>query len=197
VRCAPFYLKQTGVMNTKKTAESTANHEAGHAAVAWRLAVPFRYVTVVPEPGSLGHMAHQCPKWFRPDLNMDRRTLLRLQDHMIISFAGQIAETLYRGRRPRFGYDSDNRSAVDMAFRAGGSEKTVNALLRYCWCASEDTVNFLWQMGQIQSLAKALLDRKRLNHEEVIELFAPGATELRNRLAKATTARPRMNDGHI
>ncbi len=48
----------------RKPAEATAHHEGGHAVVAWRLAIPFRYATIVPEEESLGHVLfNRLPRW--------------------------------------------------------------------------------------------------------------------------------------
>jgi hypothetical protein len=176
--------------NKQRTTEATAHHEAGHAVAAWRMYLPFKYVTIKPDAddGSLGHVLHDVhPKWFRPDDDLSDRVRLRLERHIITSFAGQIAETKFRGRRPRFGMHSDNQIAVDMAFRLGGSRETLEAYLKYCWCRSHDVVNGCWR--QIEAMAAALLQKQTLGYEDAIEVISPGSMALRNSLKRAAKVR--------
>ena len=96
---------------------ATAYHEAGHAIAAWRNYLTFKYVTIKPEAGSLGHMLHnRLPKWFKPDIESTDRQRLHGERLIVTNFAGQIAEAKFRRRRPRYGMHGDNQSDVDMAF---------------------------------------------------------------------------------
>ena len=150
---------------SKAKRAAVAYHEAGHAVVAWRRDVKFKHVTIVPDD-SLGMLFHgQSPKWFRPDIDSSPRINLRAESHIVVSFAGQLAEAKFLGKHPRFGMHSDNRQAVDMAFRLCGSEKTVNAYLRYLWSACEDSVSVYWR--DIQAVAAALLEKKTLSYLDV------------------------------
>jgi hypothetical protein len=151
----------------------TAHHEAGHAVASWWLGVKFKYVTVTPAAGSSGHLKPRYPKWVQPDADSSDRVRLHIERCIIIVFAGQLAEAKFRGKRPRYGMHGDNRQAVDMASYRGGSTKTIEAYLRYCWCASEDLVSMRW--CEIQAVAGALLERKTISYEEVIEVTLPVA----------------------
>lgn len=154
-------------MNTEHLA-ATAHHEAGHAVAAWRQAIAFKYVTIAADPkaGSLGHIVHRPAKWFHPDSDSSDRTILRAQRRIVVALAGQIAERKFYGRRPQYGMEADNRNAVDMAGYLCGSEKTTNAFLRYCWCATEDLVEANWK--NITAVAAALLERQTLRRLDVI-----------------------------
>lgn len=165
---------------------ATAHHEAGHAIAAWRKHLKFRYVTILPDTtaGNLGHLMHHHAKWFRPDIDSSDRTTLRAQTHIIVSLAGQIAEARFRGRRPRYGMDGDNRSACGMAFHLFGSTKTTNAFLHYCWSATEDLISADWR--SVRAVAAALLEKQTLKYDEVIEVIMPGAAALRASLARAS-----------
>jgi hypothetical protein len=167
---------------------ATAHHEAGHAVAAWHYGMRFKYVTIEAdrENQSLGHLMHQMPKWFHPDYDSSDRVVLRAQRHIIVSFAGQLAEQKFRGRKPRYGMQSDDRKAVDLAFYLCGSEDTVNAYLRFCWLASRDVVNVRWP--EIKAVAQGLLSRQTLQYDDVLEIISPGALELRQLLRKKATA---------
>jgi hypothetical protein len=143
---------------------ATAHHEAGHAVAAWHYGMRFKYVTIEADHAnqSLGHLMHQMPKWFRPDGDASDRVVLRAQRHIIVCFAGQLAEQKFRGRKPRYGMHSDNQKAVDLAFYLCGSEDTVDAYLHYCWLASRDVVNVRWR--EIKAVAQGLLRRQTLRY---------------------------------
>jgi hypothetical protein len=174
-------LREEGIGLVSRHLSATAPLEAGHAVTAVFLQVPFRRVTIQPSEGNLGQLVHKIPKWFRPDLEATPRIYIRAESHIIISFAGQVAEAKYRGKRPHFGYEHDHRNAVDMAMRlCGGSEKTINAYLRYLHYAAEDHVNIRW--NEIKSVASELLKRGTLSGNEVRELIFPGSIALAAKL---------------
>ena len=175
----------TGISTKEKRRRAiaaTAYHEAGHAVAAWWFCLKYKHVTIRPNADSLGHMLHSVPNWFRPDIESSDRVFLRAQRHIITSFAGQLAEAKLRGRPPRFGMESDNQNAVDMALRFCGSRETTEAYLRYCWLMARDLVNERWP--QIEALAAALMERETLNHLDAIEVINPGSAALRATLKK-------------
>lgn len=173
------------VSKIKKGDKATAYHEAGHAVAAWRHRLKFRHVTIKPDARTLGCVVYdRQPKWFKPDCDSSDRTFLRGQRHIIGSFAGQLAEAKFLDKHPRYGMRSDNEHAVDMAFYFCGSQEATEAFLRFCWCVSKDLVNCFWE--QIESLAKALLERETLNYDDAIEAINPGSKALRAMLAKAS-----------
>lgn len=167
----------------QKKLKRVAHHEAGHAVAAWHCSMRFKYVTISPGAGSLGSLVHKRPKWFKPDRDASDRVRCRIERHIVVSFAGQIAEAKWQRRRPRYGYDSDNSHAVDMAFYACGSEQTVNAYLKYCWCASTDVVKVRWK--EIRAIAKALLKQKTLSYDDCCNIIMPERAWLVTALAKA------------
>lgn len=170
-------------MAGSKRKKATAYHEAGHAVAAWRQGLKFKRVTIKPDADSLGHVLKGFPKWFRPDNDQSDRVRLHAERHIIMDFAGQLAEAKFRGRRPRYGMGADNQNAVDMALYLCGSQKAVEAFLRFCWCVSQEFVNGRW--GKIEALAAALLERETLNYEDAIEVIAPGSKALRAILGEA------------
>jgi hypothetical protein len=173
----------------KRAIAATAYHEAGHAVAAWRFCLKFKRVTIKPDAdaGSLGDVLHRVPNWFRPDIESSDRVSLRAERHIITDFAGQLAEAKFRGRPPRFGMESDNQSAANMAFRLSGSPETVEAYLKYCWFAARDLVNGQWP--QIEVLAASLLKRQTLKYEEVLEAIDPGSRALRETLRRGLEAK--------
>jgi hypothetical protein len=172
---------------SEKRLEATAYHEAGHAIAAWWLQLPFKRVTITPnaDAGSLGHLLHdRAPKWFNPEIKAGDRQRLRAERHIITGFAGQIAEGKYRGRRPRYGMDSDNSQAVNMATYFCISTDTTEALLHFCFLSSRDLIAKWW--WAVEAVALALLDRTTLSCEEVKEVIHSES----DRLISAPRLRP-------
>jgi ATP-dependent Zn protease len=167
-------------VNTKisKRLQATAHHEAGHAVAAWRKDFRFRSVTIKPDlsKGTLGYLLHRKhPKWFQPDIDHTDRIVMRIQRHILISFAGQIAEAEFLGRKPRYGMEHDNQSAVDMASFVTGSVETTEAYLKYCFAASNELIKVNWQ--NVTAVASALLERETLTYEDVLEAMMPGTKQ--------------------
>ena len=158
--------------------EMVAYHEAGHAVIAWRNHIRFKHVTIVPVEGeSLGHVRN-CgyPSWFRPDIELSDRIHMRVEHEILLDLAGQIAQAKFLGRRPRWGMESDDHSAVDMAYRLFDSPDTVDAYLKFCYERAKDLVNGQWPY--IERLAQALLEKRTLDYEDALEVIMPGRREL-------------------
>lgn len=93
-------------MGRRRAVVATAYHEAGHAVAyyvvrtVWGYRVPqVRSATIVPEGDTLGHVAPFPMPSFRPDVaNSSPRTVLRVHGMIVISLAGALAESRYRGR---------------------------------------------------------------------------------------------------
>lgn len=172
---------------------ATAHHEAGHAVAAWRFGMRFKHVTLKAGDGTLGQMLRgRSPKWFKPDMDSSDRTRLRAEHDIIVSFAGQVAECKFLGRRPRFGMEGDNQSALNMATYFCSSMSSAEAYLNYCFLTSRDLVNSHWR--EIEAVAEALLDRESLSHEETLEVITPGANAVRTSLQVAL-AKPKKGKG--
>lgn len=181
--CWVFSFQSPVIVIARQRIEAVAHHEAGHAVVAWAQELKFKRVAIEPEDDSLGYVAHgPLPKWFQPDLELSDRVRLRAERHIVMDFAEQLAEARFRERRPRYGMGADNQSALDMAFRLGGSAETVEAYLRYCWCRSNDLVIMRWR--EIVAVAAALVAHRTLSYDDVMEVVWPGSRALRERLSR-------------
>jgi hypothetical protein len=162
----------SGTPTPVKPLEATAHHEAGHAVVSCFLRVRFLFVTILPHKAShsLGRIVYRKSKWFKQGPDDSDRSRRLVEKHIISTLAAQIAETKFLGKRPRYGMQGDNRSAVDLAFSRCGSDRTAEAYLHYCWCVAEDHVNLLWP--QISAVAESLLAQKSLTWADVCAVAA-------------------------
>jgi hypothetical protein len=134
-----------------KHLEAAAHHEAGHAVVAWKLGIKFRHVTIKADHDSLGHVLFQ---------RMTSNNRLQIERHIIIDFAGQLAEARFREKHPRYGMHDDNQRVVVRVYKFCISKEAAESFLRYSWFMSRDLVNLCW--AEIQPVARALLERQTL-----------------------------------
>jgi ATP-dependent Zn protease len=149
---------------------ATAYHEAAHAVPAFVMNLKFHYVTIKPSDDSSGHVEHRRnPKWFQPELDNCDRVRLHGERHIVGSLAGQISEAKFRRKQPRYGMESDNRQAVDIAFELCGSQQASQKFLDYCYAVSKDIVKGSWP--DIKTVATALLARETLSYKDVRDVI--------------------------
>jgi hypothetical protein len=151
--------------------EATAYHEAGHAVAAIVLHGTFRYVTIEPTEGALGHvMPHPWGKQFRPDLEVTDRMRTRLESHILTLLAGMHAEKLCTGRWNPSGAASDFHQAHHLALYLSGSDEAVQAHLLWLSVRATDLVCDPLNWAAIQALAAKLLQQPRLTACEAREV---------------------------
>jgi hypothetical protein len=161
-------------VSKKDGLKATAYHEAGHAVASWYQGLKFKEASIVPnsDEGTLGHvLTCRFPKWFDPEIDATPKVRLRAEAEIMSLFAGQIAEAKFRGRKPRFGMESDNQHAVEFG-RYFASGDTLEAFLHFLFLSSRDLVNRRWR--EIGWVAEELLSGKRLTYNCVKEVIDRG-----------------------
>ena len=154
---------------------ATAYHEAGHAVVSSRLGSKVKHVSIVPNERTetLGHVRHQpIPRRILRILEFGFVTPVQRQlveDHIIISYAGSLAERRQRGRSNHRGAQSDYADVVGLADRLCGSAEEVDAYLAWLRIRATNSVNANWDL--IESVAQALLARQKLSGDELHEVI--------------------------
>ena len=153
---------------------ATAHHEAGHAVIAWTLRLRFKRISIISSSDSFGHVlfVSRNPAWADPlstkyDLERSRQWFERWAR---TSLAGGIAESKHLGRRPRFGYNSDDfTDCLTYADGACSSRVAAKAWLKWLWIETEQSVERYW--GAIQAVAAALLDCRQLTAREAVSII--------------------------
>ncbi len=172
-------------MNSKSL-QSTAYHEAGHAVVAYWRHYPFRLVTIIPNKtrGSLGHVLFKKLRSFNSIEGDITPTLARrIEDNIVISFAGGIAQRKFhkRGFR-RYHTSCDDQSAIDLAFRLDGHKEAAEAYLHWLYIIARFLVDGHWK--EIRAGATELIQHMTMSRWDVHRTIslANGFTEAQLRV---------------
>jgi hypothetical protein len=157
-----------------KALRSTAFHEAGHAVVACLLGVPFRLVTIKPSEDSLGHVLHnRWPAWADPDSERYNqwRANWWFEIRTRISLAGQMAEAICIGRRPRrYSHSADDDGAEDLALRLCGDGEAASAWLHWLLIGVRRRLAQPQVWHAVEVIADELLNRKTISDKEAHEI---------------------------
>jgi hypothetical protein len=185
----------------RKDLERTAYHEAGHAVAAHLFRRRFRYVTVEPTESSSGHVATWLPEntrrevasWllfnkfgFRPagvgdilDVTVPRKVMDAMMAEMIIMAAGDAAEVIHLKEYDRRGTDlyyggsfADMMNLHDFATSLTLSEYEALALGNWIKERTLGLIAFKWHWKVVQTLAKALLRKRRIGYKEAREIMS-------------------------
>jgi hypothetical protein len=157
--------------------ERLAFHEAGHAVIAYHLKAEIRYVTIVPDCSSRGHLAHG-DLFCAPGLGSDQANLERA---IKISLAGPLAAARFHPRSFHRRY-TDYDHASGLARYLAGSEGE-REFLRYQERQTRELIDFYW--NEIERVARALLERDHLSGAKVKDIIeAPRRLEREDRADK-------------
>ena len=138
-----------------------AYHEAGHTVAAYAFGMPFRYVTIKPTEGTLGHARfYALPKWFRPDIFWNDTHVGMLTDHIVVCLAGPEAEERVTGVYDAVVAAKDLESAVYLAMYLGGGPKDTQEKYDSLQATAGEVVREHW--GAVEALAQALLEQEML-----------------------------------
>jgi hypothetical protein len=144
--------------------EATAYHEAGHAVVAFEVGRGVQLVTIIPEGDAEGRVRKYRLRGFHPDYETDGRTTRRLEQEIMISLAGGLAEARYKGHRRRLGDEKDLSHALDMASYVTGEPEECEAYIHWLYLRTRNLLEVRW--GIVEQFASELLARRRLSGRE-------------------------------
>jgi hypothetical protein len=175
----------------RRRLEATAYHEAGHAAVSLALRLAVRSASIIPDhsAGTLGHIQgygareRKGEDW---ECNPSPRLAARIESHMIVPYAGPLAEAKHTGRRAFVAARQDRETILNLApFPAG---PVLTAYLRYIHARAKELVEREWRA--IEAIATALLERGMLSGRSIRELrldarVGPGTAQALAELLRA------------
>lgn len=147
--------------------EKTAYHEAGHAVAAMHYRIKFKYVTIIPDYESAGHVRNQRKV---DEITVGQFGRDRLEKYLIYILAGNAAIKKLTGRYDNWGASADHAHAADIVLATFGSIEVANAYLKYINLSATAFVNANQHWVIIEKVAQQLLERKTLTQKEVFEI---------------------------
>lgn len=153
-------MARTKSTRTKRL-KGTAIHEAGHAVAAYYLRVRIKYVTIAPDGDARVEFGRDGT--FDDSL----RGTDRAERHIMVRFAGQIAERKHAPRSNwRRGGWVDRAAALELFSCINHPDPKVRDLhMKLLWRKTEYLVECRWE--DIRAVADALLKHKKLDATQV------------------------------
>ena len=156
--------------------EATAYHEAGHLVMCHLVGVSIVNVSITENDSSYGrtrHMGFMEP--FDPELIEAPRTNLesrkKIEDVMLICFAGHIAEHLLTGRNNWKGSEEDRSKATKLASYITSSKKETSTYRAWLWERATNMIRRRAHWELVEALARRLLEKNDLTYAEVMEVL--------------------------
>lgn len=152
----------------------TAYHEAGHAVAAHLLEVRYKYVTIIPDEDSSGHLR---PFALGKGIEYSLRARQRLEPRIMAALAGPIAAATYRGRQNHRAAASDDHQVTQLAMALTGSSGECEAYIRWLTIRIRDmlTTETAWWM--VEALAAALIERKHIPFGDARQIMIRAAND--------------------
>jgi len=157
----------------EKKLREVAFHEAGHAASSFFLGVKIKKASIIPDPerGTLGSVHH--PSFgsnLRPDVRVGLKARDTLEKHILIFFAGALAERRVRGRGNWVGARFDHHEATGLAIYLNGSLRSTEQYLAWIHVRAEEMLDRPGYWPVVEAIAAALLEHRELAGDRVVEL---------------------------
>lgn len=150
----------------------TAVHEAGHAIAAFMLGRSFRDVSVEEGDESLGRVRCHAPgAWFQPDIEFDGKTRRRIEDEIVIFWAGVEAEEAVLGDRCDPSARGDIEAITTLALYATGSAEEASAYIEWLRQRSRGLVRHHEFRAAVGPVAAALQQQGRLSARAARRIF--------------------------
>lgn len=114
--------------------EATAYHEAGNAAMHCHLRVGIRRATIKGGDDYLGRTTgHKFTRRTQENIEFGHGNRVRniVENDVMCSLAGPLAEHKFTGRRNNIGASDDYRRVVDSLFKRCGSPEEVEAYAKW------------------------------------------------------------------
>ena len=157
--------------------ERTAYHEAGHAVIAWqrKYAKKFKYVTILPDGDSLGHVLNEdySKSDFQDVFDVTLTQRAKMSDDVVAVLAGGIAEKKFVGRADHRGASQDYSLAIYLidGFEPDGfwgKDGQRQKMMDYLFAVARENVNISWPL--IKAVAVVLMEKKTLLYRQFLKV---------------------------
>jgi hypothetical protein len=168
---------------TEQQLWAVAYHEAGHvvAALAYRRGIRRQGATIVPDAegagGSVSMLKHipgdpSVSGSYRGGDLLTGRMRLRIEEDVMVSLAGGIAQREFRPASVRSYHGrSDRKAANDLLLYVVRNERELRAYWRLLTIRTENFVRLPFRWMQIEAIAKALMEKNTLGPTELKQVY--------------------------
>jgi hypothetical protein len=137
--------------------------------------VPFKFVTIVPDSNLLGCVqGYRLARKLKDELEFGDPTKPRvkhkIEAHIMIYLAGQIAEHKFTGRR-NVGSWSDDEKLTSLAFAISGEPDECSAYISWLYKRCKNWLCFEVNWRAVEALAHALLATPKFRQKTAIEIM--------------------------
>lgn len=155
---------------------STAYHEAGHAAVAIKLGVRVKRLSIISSDGAMGQVQHSpYLTGIDPAYDASAKAQRRMENLVLVCLAGPGAQRKHnaKGYRKYHG-EGDYDTALDLLWRMSGSGEAVAVYLKLMEIRARDMVAGPLVWAGIEGIAKAALVHRKLSAVQVKAAYHDG-----------------------
>ena len=169
-------ISDEGAAEREAHVVATAFHEAGHAVMALSFGCPIKKVTIVPGRSSQGqYRLGVCEL----EKGRSANARNRLDDEIVILFAGMVAEAHFTGHYCENGAAEDLRTIRRLLCRRVGSEKQHERLQRRLLAFTEHLLGDEGTALAVEMVAEELLHKQTISgravrhfHQQAMQKFA-------------------------
>lgn len=169
----------------KKSLEATAYHEAGHTVMAFIVRRRILGVSIIPDKRTRGHvrLTKRGDKFYEhveTVSELDLKTRAMVEAEIMFTYAGPIAEELFRGKANTRGSWGDYHSA---AYRLSSSSvcsfdpEERRAYSTWLWCRAKYVLKRPQHWAAVENLAWELLQRRRIGGRTVRQIIVAAMQE--------------------
>jgi hypothetical protein len=152
-----------------------AYHEAGHAVMCWHEQIGIDVASIIPAPGSLGHVQHRSVLDgidLACDNSLEGRA--RAESLIRIALAGSVAQRRIHPRGFRhYNSQADYETAANVLSHLAGPDDELAAYWHLLQIHTKTILNLEYVWERVQRIADALLEAKTLSSEELETLLEP------------------------
>lgn len=160
--------------------ERTAYHEAGHAVMSFIRKRRFKYVTIIPEKDSLGHILHKPWSNFDPEVNDDARTSKKIETEALVSLSGHAVESLLTGKTmwQCASWQGDRHNAIDILSYSFPEGEELGAYFTWLFIHAKNILKQPLHWKAVQYLADELLIHKKIGYKKAREIIKKPFVEM-------------------
>jgi hypothetical protein len=148
-----------------------AYREAGYTVACWSLGFRVERATIVSHDKPSEFLTWLRAAQFSCNSGLSRRSIVRYHDRIVCALAGRQAQRRVAPQSVK-SHDANGDEAIasELLLRLHGEESERNCAFKCLEARSRNLVNHYWR--EIQDLAKALLERRALNGQEVKKVLS-------------------------